>query len=252
MSKDSIGNIILVATTLCIVCSVIVSSASVGLRPMQEVNKLLDFKRNVLVAGGMLEQGESVTKAELQARFSKLTPRLVELGTGEYLDVPEEELAAFDARAEAKDPATSVEIPPSQDIASIKRRAKRARIYVDPDGGLILPIYGMGLWGRMYGYISLADDDVRTVRGLVYYEHKETPGLGGEVDNPIWRGQFEGKKVYDVNGKYRLEVLKGAGNKLDEHSADGMSGATITTRGVDNMLEYWLGPEAFGPLIAKS
>ncbi|MCA8972101.1 MAG: Na(+)-translocating NADH-quinone reductase subunit C [Planctomycetes bacterium] len=252
MHKDSIGKILFVAIALCAVCAVIVSIASVGLRPYQEKNKSLDLKRNVLLAIGAVKQGESVSGEKIEELFSKLTPRLVELGTDHYVDASPEEIAEFNPIEAAKKPETSVVIPPAKDIAGIKRRAKLARIYTTEDGRLILPIYGKGLWSTMFAYLAVQPNAQHTIDGLVYYQHGETPGLGGEVDNPLWRGQFVGKKVLDGSGKYRLEVLKGTGNKLDEYSADGMSGATITTRGVDNMLEYWLGPDCFGPLLATS
>lgn len=252
MQRDSVGKILFVAVALCAVCAVIVSVASVGLRSYQERNKELDLKRNVLLATGDLKQGEKIANAQVEELFAKLTPKLVELGTGKFVDASPEEVSSFNAIEAAKKPETGVAIPQGKDIAGIKRRAKLARIYVTADGRYILPIYGKGLWSTMFAYIALANDDQHTINGLVYYQHGETPGLGGEVDNPLWRGQFVGKKVFDEKGKYRLHVLKGSGNNLDAYSADGMSGATITTRGVDDMLEYWLGPEAFGPLLTSS
>ena len=251
MSKDSVGRVLLVAFTLCAVCAIIVSSTAVGLHDLQEENKALDLKRNVLLAAGAIKPGESVDKQKIEEIFAGFTPKLVELGTGRVLEASPEELASFDLKRELKDPSAIVRIPPEKDIANIKIRAKRALIYERQDGSVILPIYGLGLWSTMYGYLAVAPDR-NTLQGLVYYEQGETPGLGGEVDNPIWRAQFPGKKIFDEHGKYQLEVLKGAGNRLDAYKADGLSGATITTRGVNNMLEYWLGPDCFGPFLQKS
>lgn len=252
MSKDSFGKILIVAVSLCVVCAVVVSSLAVGLRETQEANKVLDQQRNVLVAAGAFDAKDSVPADKIRKLYGELKPQLVELGTGKVVETDPEKVKAFDPLAAAKGPDTSDPIEQGKDIASIKRRAKVARIFYCADGSVVLPFHGMGLWSTMYGYICVKNDDQRTVKGLVYYQHGETAGLGGEVDNPIWRGQFPGKKLFDAQGSYKLQVLKGAGNKLHEHQADGMSGATITTRGVDNMLRYWLGPDGFGPILAKS
>jgi Na+-transporting NADH:ubiquinone oxidoreductase subunit C len=98
----------------------------------------------------------------------------------------------------------------------------------------------------MYGFIAL-EKDLQTVSGLTFYEQKETPGLGGEVENPQWKKQWAGKKVFDAEGKVALQVVKGSAE--GEYGVDGLSGATITSNGVTNLVHYWLGPSAFGPFI---
>ena len=100
----------------------------------------------------------------------------------------------------------------------------------------------------MYGFIAL-DKDLITVSGITFYAHGETPGLGGEIDNPRWQKIWRGKQAYDPQGDLTIEVLKG---KVDpssanaEHQIDGLSGATLTTRGVDHMTKYWLGDNGYG------
>ena len=102
--------------------------------------------------------------------------------------------------AAAKDPDTSIVIPKKQDLPKIKRRAKVAQVFEVYEGDtlskIVLPVHGKGLWGTMYGLLAL-EADANTVVGIGFYEHKETPGLGGEIENPKWKAQFEGKKVYD-------------------------------------------------------
>jgi Na+-transporting NADH:ubiquinone oxidoreductase subunit C len=105
----------------------------------------------------------------------------------------------------------------------------------------------------MYGFISLAAD-LNTVTGLTFYEHGETPGLGGEIDNPAWQKQWQGKKIYDAKGQLRIEVIKGtvAANAPDaEFQADGLAGATLTARGVSNLVQYWLSDDGFRPLLER-
>jgi len=96
------------------------------------------------------------------------------------------------------------------------------------------------------------DADFNTIGDLRFYQHAETPGLGGEVDNPKWRKQWQGKKAFNDQGELKIEVIRGfvdykvAGS---EHKVDGLSGATLTSRGVSNLVKYWLGDHAFGPYL---
>lgn len=251
MSKDSIGKVLTVAVSLCVVCSVIVSALAVGLREKQEINKKLDKRRNVLIAAGMIGPDD---KVDVQELFKSIDPCVIDLATGEV--AKDIDLGTFDQRTRAKDPATSIEIDSDLDTGAIKRRSKLAEAYVQRKDGkletVVLPFHGKGLWSTMYGFVSL-ESDLTTVRGLVFYEHGETAGLGGEVENPIWRAQWPGKVLFE-DGEYKFEVLKGAVLDNDpkaSHKADGISGATITIRGVDGMLRYWLGENGFKPFLDK-
>ena len=248
MSNERISKVITVAFALCIVCSVIVSTAAVMLKPAQEANKALDRKRNILAAAGMLQPGVSV-----EEQFAQIDTRIVDLRTGKFSD--DVDPSSYDQRAAAKDPSLSVGLSGDQDPAKILRREHYAIVYLaeGADGGIdkiILPVHGYGLWGQLYGFIAL-ESDANTVAGLGFYEHKETPGLGGEVDNPRWKGLWPGKQVYD-NGEVAIEVLKGTvdpGSRMVEHQVDGLAGATLTTRGVSNLVQYWLGENGFEPFL---
>ena len=249
-NNDTVGKALLVAVTLCLVCSFIVSTAAVTLRPLQEANKLLDRKRNILLAAGLLEEG-----ADVESAFQQVQPRLVELATGNYVNDTEPGL--YDRRAAARDPELSVAIPPDKDLAKIRRRARHATVYlVEANGGLrsvILPVYGAGLYSTLYGFIALSGDGNR-VQGVRFYEHGETPGLGGEIDNPRWLSKWNGKQVNDRMGQLRIRVVKGgvAPDSPDtKHQVDAISGATITSRGVSELMRYWLGDQGFGPFLSK-
>ena len=236
-----------VALTLCIVCAVVVSSAAVFLRPAQEANKLLDLKTNILASAGLLEEG-----VDVETQFEKISVKLVDMQTGRYTNAIDVE--SYDQRKASSDPALSVALSASEDIAKIKRRANFAKVYiVENANGLekvILPIKGYGLWSTLYGFIAL-ESDLQTVAGIGFYEHTETPGLGGEVDNPKWKASWIGKRAYDDNALL-IEVIKG---KVDvsrdgaESQIDGLAGATLTTKGVDNLVQYWLGEQGFKPFI---
>ena len=138
-----------------------------------------------------------------------------------------------------------------KDIASIKRQAKIAKVYLVENGGqidkIILPIHGYGLWSTLYGFMAL-EGDGNTVAGLGFYEHAETPGLGGEVDNPRWKKQWTGKRVYK-DGRVALRLVKGGADRTDAYGVDALSGATITSRGVDNLVEFWLSDTGFKPFL---
>ncbi|MFC1526820.1 Na(+)-translocating NADH-quinone reductase subunit C [Candidatus Latescibacterota bacterium] len=251
MPRETVGKTLFVAFAVCVFFSVLVSAAAVILRPVQEVQKVLDKKRNILSAAGLLEDGKSIDE-----QYANIEARVIDLATGEY--VAGVDAQAFDARQAARDPESSQAIPADRDRAGIKRRAKQACIYLVREGDaidkVILPIYGKGLWSTLYGFIALDADDANTIRGLVYYEHGETPGLGGEVDNPRWQALWNAKRVFDAAGQLRISVVKGQVDPSRpgaQHQVDGLSGATITSRGIHDMLQYWLSADGFGPYINR-
>ena len=245
--NDSTSKTIRVALVLCIICSVIVSTAAVLLRPAQQANKDLDRKTNILAAAGMLKKGDDVLE-----KFATIKTKAVDITTGKFTDSID--LSTYNQRKAGKDPALSIDLG-DKDIAKIGRLPKYMVVYVvEGDSGLekiILPIKGYGLWSTLYGFVAL-ESDLNTVAGLGFYEHAETPGLGGEVDNPTWKSQWIGKKSYDTSNKQALTVVKG---KVDlsraqsVHEIDGLSGATITSKGVDNLIKFWMGENGFAPFL---
>ncbi|MCK4507017.1 MAG: Na(+)-translocating NADH-quinone reductase subunit C [Desulfuromonadales bacterium] len=248
MSRDSTRKVLSVAFALCVVCSILVSAAAVGLRERQERNKVDEKKKNILQAAGLYETGIPV-----EDQFSKIQTRIVDLQSGQFSH--DFDAATFDSRSSARDPETRYQIPSDLDLAAIKRRSRYQDVYLvmadDALQQIILPVHGKGLWSTMYGFISLGND-FSTVNGFAFYEHGETPGLGGEIDNPAWKKQWPGKKIYDDAGNIRIEVLKGAVDKSSENAiyqADGLAGATLTARGVGNLLKYWLGDNGYKPFL---
>jgi Na+-transporting NADH:ubiquinone oxidoreductase subunit C len=104
----------------------------------------------------------------------------------------------------------------------------------------------------LYGFVAL-ESDANTIAGLGFYEHGETPGLGGEVDNPRWKALWEGKRAYR-DGQVAINVAKGAVNPQSSGAnwqVDGLSGATLTSRGVSNLVQFWLGAEGFQPYLTN-
>jgi Na+-transporting NADH:ubiquinone oxidoreductase subunit C len=256
-SNDSIKKTIIVALSLCLVCSIFVAVAAVGLKPIQKANKDLDRKRNILSSAGMLVSGKSVDEI-----FETVETLIVNLQTGAFATQAEIKAAGinpatYDQKAASKDPQLSVALSGENDPASIKRRANFSAVYLVKSGDdidrIIVPVHGYGLWSTMYGFIALKSD-FNTVIGFGFYSQGETPGLGGEVDNPNWKALWKGKEVYDDQGEAVLHLVKGSVDTSDPKAAykvDGLSGATLTSRGVTNLVQYWLGEEGFGPFLAK-
>lgn len=251
--KESTARTLLVALLVCLVCSVLVAGAAVTLKPIQVENAQLDKQRNILAIAGLGDP--SMSNTEIQALFDeRIVARLVDLETGLYSD--EFDANTFDHEASAKDAALSKNLSSQQDLASINRREQYSVVYIVEDASsqmetLILPVRGYGLWSTLHGFLALRDD-LSTIQGFGFYQHAETPGLGGEVDNPRWRNQWPGKQVFDNNGNLAIRVVKGSADSTGpnaQHQVDGLAGATLTANGVNHLLQYWLGEDGFGSFI---
>ena len=235
-------NKMIIPLIACVACAVIVSVTAVSVRPEQNLNIENEKKLKILAAAGIVTD-------EVEKEFSNIETLYVDFASGQLVQV-ENNYDHIKASASAQ---SSSIVPKDQDIAILKRRENIAPIYVwyseeEQIQKVVLPIRGYGGWGTLYGYISL-DSDLNTVKGIEYYDHKETPGLGGEVDNPDWKSDWDGKKVYDSSGKVILYVTKGPSS--EEYEIDGISGATLTSNGVTNMIRYWLGENGYGPVLQK-
>ncbi len=253
-NKDSIKNTVIVTFSLCIVASLIVSFIAISLKSLEEQNKLLEKRRNILEAAGIIEIGQRVTFEEVEKEFQNIKEKIVDFKTGNVVeDVPEN----YDPLKASKDLALSVSLTKKEDIAGLKRRENQGPIYEVLEGDevatIILPIRGYGLWSTLYGFLAL-DGSGKKIKGITYYEHAETPGLGGEVDNPKWKKSWVGKTAYNDNGEVAIRVLKGGTAKLDSNvQIDGLAGATITTYGIDYMIQFWLGQDkGYGKYLAKN
>ena len=262
MARDSVGNTMLVATVLCVVCSVLVASSAVGLRSRQVANQLFDQKKNVLIAAGLFNTEEN-SYDDVNTIFESSIDRiLIDLETGEQVAADTVDPNNYDQREAARNPDLSQPIEPASKLGGIKAREKYAFVYqVKDESGkivsVVLPIYGKGLWSTLYGFIAV-NSDANTCEGLTFYEHGETAGLGGEVDNPNWKALWKGKKLYaDPNVEDKqvaLQVIKGPvrpDSTEKEFQVDGLSGATITGNGVSQLMSYWMGEDGFGPFLDK-
>ena len=205
-SRDSISNVLIVAIGVSFVCSILVASTAVVLKPRQLQNAEEFRQRIILDVAGLYEPG-----ADVAALYATIEETSTTLASGE-----------------------------------------EAPVFLVMDGErieqVILPIRGPGLWSTMYGYLAVANDG-NTVRGLRFYDHAETPGLGDQVDKPFWRDQWPGKKLFDADGQPQIEVVKGPAPPGSNYQIDGLAGATLTGRGVSQFVRHWIGDEGFGPFL---
>ncbi|NND81626.1 MAG: Na(+)-translocating NADH-quinone reductase subunit C [Gammaproteobacteria bacterium] len=249
LPNDNMIKTLGVAVLLCLVCSVVVSTAATVLKPMQVANSLLDKKKNILAVAGIYGD------ADVDTLFQQIETRVVDMETGNYTEAVDP--ISYDQRKAANDPQYRVELSKEQDVAQIGARAKYANVYLVRDGEqvskYILPVKGYGLWSTLYGFVAL-EADANTVAGITFYEHKETPGLGGEIENPRWQAIWDGKKLLDQQGELALQVIKGAvdsNTPQAQHKIDGLAGATLTSNGVSNMVQFWMGENGFGPYLQR-
>ncbi|MBD1580827.1 Na(+)-translocating NADH-quinone reductase subunit C [Pseudoalteromonas sp. S16_S37] len=238
-NNESIGKTLGVVVGLCLVCAIVVSVASVQLRPLQQANKIKDVQRNILAAAGFKDV------KDVEATFNaNIESRVIDMKTGEYVDV---DPLSFDFESTKYDAARSFAIPKEDDLAGVQRMTNNSPVYLAKDENgqvstVILPIQGYGLWGVMFGFLAM-DAEGQTIKAIQFYKHNETAGLGGEIQNPKWTATWEGKQL-------PIDIVKGtAGN--NEHKIDGLSGATLTSNGVDNTIDFWTSNKGFGPFLAK-
>ncbi|MEM6638781.1 MAG: Na(+)-translocating NADH-quinone reductase subunit C [Pseudomonadota bacterium] len=243
---DSVPKTVLTAVTLCLVASMVVSSVAVALRPLQEANKLRDQQLNILQVAGVYEDGTDVSEA-----FKAFEPHILELETGRFTN--KFDLETFDDKAAAEDPELSIELV--DDPASIGRKSRYRTIYLlrDDAGNVdkaVLPVHGYGLWSTLYGFVAV-EENGNDIYGLQFYEHGETPGLGAEVDNPRWKKQWRGKKITDDDGNLAITVAKTTPAAGAEYHVDALSGATLTSVGVDNLVRFWMGEAGYQPFLEQ-
>jgi len=254
---DSLGRTLLVAVILCVVCSLAVSTAAVSLRSRQEANEILDQRKNILDATGLALgeyglQASELSPKQIEELSTWLEPRLVDLETGEFTE--EISIDQYDMLEAAESRKYGVDIVEPEFDPGESRRPRIMKVYfvkrpnTETPQQVVLPVYGKGLWGTLYGYLAL-QSDLETIQGITFYQHKETPGLGGEVDNPLWKQQWEGKQLYDDEGDPAALVYKGPAPSENPYAVDGLSGATITSRGVTKLLRYWASEDGYGKVL---
>lgn len=253
MRTDSPTYTLLFATAVALVCSLLVASSHVLLHDRYLANQLRYKQKNVLLAAGLIGHAQRVSDQDIETIFDdNIRMRLVDLRTGTWAQDTGVDPETYDQRRAERDPERSHPAPPNK--ASLQRLPNLVAVYLKMDGKnmsqIIIPVEGLGLFGKMYGFLAL-DSDTTTVRGIAFYENRETPGLGGEVTNPRWTALWSGRHAYDENWRPSITLVKGNAGppQQDPYHVDALSGATMTSNGVTHMLHFWLGEHGFGPFL---
>ena len=252
LERDSVGHALLVATSVALACSLVVSAAVYWLRPIQVAYRSVEQNRAVLVAAGLAQPQDLLDDAAVVERFLALESRLVDLDSGRFVNADVSVVGAYDYRAAMDDPEQTRAIAPPHDIAQLGRRPLAMPVYLQYQNGrldrAVLPVYGRGMWSTIHGYLVLRGD-LRTIASAAFYEHGETPGIGDRIQNPEWLAQWAGKRAFRDDGTLVLRVGGAAGAPAEER-IDAITGATVTVAGVDQLVRYWLGDDAYGPFLA--
>ena len=239
---DNPAKTMLITVVVCLVASLFVTYPALELRPIQEMNKLNEKRKNILQVAGLYEEGKTIDEM-----FERVDARVVDLRTGRFTTAVD---ANFDEIKALKSDALSKPLTREEDIASIRRQSFYKVVYLIKDGGeitkVVLPIHGYGLWSTLYGFVAV-NTDGNTIEALKFYAHEETPGLGGEVDNPVWQAKWPNKKIKNENGKIAISVVKGGAT--GDYQVDALSGATLTSAGVNNLVQFWTGKNGFEPFL---
>jgi Na+-transporting NADH:ubiquinone oxidoreductase subunit C len=239
LPKDNTIKTLAFAFTIALVSAIVVSVASVTLRPLQKANLERERQARIvsIVARAIGETGP-------------LSAHVVELATGRIR--PDIDPVTFDQEAAAKKPESSIAIPREADSAGLNRRAKYATVFMRREGGkptlIVLPVHGAGYQSTLYGYLALRGD-ANTVAALNFYKQGETPGLGARIAEPAWQSLWPGKQLADDSGTIRIGIVRGKGT--GPYEVDGITGATRTGTGVTNLLRFWLGDYGFKPFLDR-
>lgn len=253
MKADSPAKAFIVVLLTALAASALVSASVVLLRPIQLENRMLDLSRNVVRVSGLVPADADLSEQELIDHYQTLDLRVVDLDTG-LLDA-EIDPYGFDPRKAAADRNMITDIPEGLDLAGLGQRARHALIYLVWDElilrRIVLPVYGVGMWSTIYGYVVL-ESDFNTIAATTFYEHAETPGIGDQITRSDWLAKWQGKKIYDEQGVLRFAVASGP---LDQKSSaaiyqvDALTGATVTADAVTAMVHYWFGPNGYQPML---
>lgn len=232
MNTNSNSYVMTFSVILCVVVSSILALLATVLKPTQQAAAEFDRQKNVMMAAGLIERGDTRSREELEELYKKQVKAIVvdtrDGSVAEGKTVAD--LGELNAEAAAADPK-------HKNAFRVLEQAMTADGKLD---AYILPVSGKGLWSTCYGYLALEADKNR-VRGIQFYKHGETPGLGGEIENANWTAMWKGKQILDDDGKLvSVTVKKG---KVDEsvprekkHYVDGLAGATITSNGVSKFV----------------
>ncbi len=218
MKSFSNTYIFVFSTIMVVVVAAILSIAAMTLQPLQKKNVEINKKENILTSINI----ESTAKNAVELYDQYIVESYVVDHTGKV----KEDVDAFevDMKKEMAKPLEERNLPV---YISVKDEDKKQYIF---------PVYGKGLWGPVWGYISL-ESNLSTIYGANFSHQGETPGLGAEISTKEFQDQFIGKEIFNEKGEFvSVRVKKGSAQSDSKYEVDGISGGTITSEGVDAML----------------
>lgn len=209
---------IIYASVMVILVALALSVTYIKLKPIQQENVLKEKQQSILKSIGI-----SCDRDQAPQLFKKYIKQAFVVNVkGDRID----SVDAFQINI-----AEEMQKPLKQRMLSVYVAQKDGKTYY------IFPVYGKGLWGPIWGYVAL-EDDLNTIYGVTFDHKGETPGLGAQITKEWFQKQFVGKKIFDENGNFvSIAVVKGGAPQNAPHAVDAISGATITSRGVENMLK---------------
>ncbi len=242
MSKPpSAASTLLFAAVVCLACSLVVTGSRVLLRSRQLANSEQHRQRNVLVAAGLAEADERLSATAINERFAPITALVWDTVERRLVDgLDRDQVQLRPQMVPAPDGAPGLrEMPRHLVLYRLPPTDDQATRYV-------LPVWGRGLWSMLYAYLTIDTDGV--IHGVSFYEQQETPGLGGEISNPRWAATWEGVRAYDDDGTVIFSLV-GSTASGPERQVMTLTGATLTSRGVNALVRYWLGPLGYRRLL---
>lgn len=246
LPNDAPLKALIIAVMVAAMAATVVSITAVTLKPRQLAN--IENERQARMQA-VLDSLPGLSDV-LRTGDGALDVRLVNLATGSF--AKDADPVRYDPVAAAADPSRSTTLPPEADIAGIKRRANLMPVYILRQDGkiglIVLPVHGVGYQSTIYAYLALTGD-LEKVAAFTVYKQSETPGLGARITDANWQAKWVGKHVLDDTGALRIAIVRG--QSTGPHEIDGITGATRTTSGINNMLRFWLGEHGFGPFLTK-
>jgi Na+-transporting NADH:ubiquinone oxidoreductase subunit C len=218
--------IILYSAGLTIFCGAILAFASISLKDKQDANIALEQKGNILATVTTLEEN-----ANVEALYARRIRGFVIDYNGN--EVPNMEPSKVVVASEYKKKPEERVLPVYEFINETDSSKVEA---------VVLPVFGYGLWNNIWGFVAL-ESDFNTVRGVKFAHAGETPGLGARIESDEIQVRYKGKKLFEGDAVISIMMMKGEGNNYSDehHKVDGMSGATLTGKGVNNMLKDYFG-----------
>jgi Na+-transporting NADH:ubiquinone oxidoreductase subunit C len=239
---DSRPKTLLVAFLVSAVCALLVTGATVILRPIQQANRAAEQQMRL---EALISAIPGMSEVLAEAGGGALSTVVVDLNKAAASEIPPAELPAALENSNNWTALTTEE-----DIASIGNRPDLAQVFFLREGNevslAVLPIYGAGHGGMIEAMIALRGD-MNTIAGLTVTNQVETPGLGARIEEPGWQASFAGKSLRDDGGTMRFAVARG--HATSEFEVDGITGATRTSNAIQRIVRFWMGPDGYGPLL---